>query len=434
MRLLLLLLACDPAPRVVVIGGGPAGMSAAIEARAHAPVVLFESRDELGGAMVYGEAVTAVPSPEALAALDAAAGHANPARTRFVEQVRPEVLDWLAGFGVEWLPVPNRLDDQSQLYAPAGRGARIAAALIGELEARGVEVRKGRYVERLTRGSRWTVHLRGGETVDADAVVVASGGFAGDVDRVREKLGLGDVPLLRGGPAWADGNGIGLVTAHGGQEQVPGDAVLYAHGIPDPAEPTRALMLVDALRVYPVDAAGTYLPAVQSPRGDSGLELLHRPEARAWAILDRPGILAVRVWDPDRGQGRPVGPLVRAHGFQEDSLERLATRIGVSVDALKAGLAGDRPSPEHPLQPSDRYGALPLRITAAKTLSGLRVDLDGRCLDAAGAPIPGLYAAGEVAGFAHPWEGRHIDSTMVSGAVLTGRAAGRAAGKWVAGR
>lgn len=425
---------CGGEPRVVVIGGGPAGMAAAIEARARVAVVLFEARQELGGSMTYGDAITAVPSPAALAELDAAAGHPNPARARFVAQVKPEVIDWFGAMGVSWMVVPNRLDDGSTLYGPAGRGPRLAGALIGTMERLGVDVRKGSFVERLSRGRRWTVHLRGGGSVRADAVVVATGGFAGDVARVREKLGLGDVPLLRGGPAWADGNGIGLATAVGAVERTPGEAVLYAHGIPDLEDPGRAIMLIDALRVYPVDASGAYLAAVQSPRGDSGLDLLRRPEARAWAILDRPGIMAVRLWDPDKGQGRPAASLVRGHGLQVDTLEELATRLGVSVESLRAGLAVDRPSPERPLQVSDRYGALPLRITAAKTLSGLLIDLDGRCLDATGAPIPGLYAAGEVAGFAHPWEGRHIDSTMVSGAVLTGRAAGRAAGSWVSGR
>jgi FAD binding domain len=34
-----------------------------------------------------------------------------------------------------------------------------------------------------------------------------------------------------------------------------------------------------------------------------------------------------------------------------------------------------------------------------KTLDGLRTDLDSRVLDATSEPVPGLYAAGEVAGF-----------------------------------
>src|SRR3954453_8859813 len=40
-----------------------------------------------------------------------------------------------------------------------------------------------------------------------------------------------------------------------------------------------------------------------------------------------------------------------------------------------------------------------LAVLTRKTLGGLVTDLDGRVLDAAGAPVSGLYAAGESAGF-----------------------------------
>lgn len=423
---LLLLLACSRAPTVVVVGGGPAGMSAAVEATGGTKVVLLEARGELGGSMTLGDAVTAVPSAATLARIDAAEGH-NPARARFVQEVRPQVIEWLGTLGVRWSPVPNRLDDQSELWAPEGRGSRITAALIGEMERRGVELRLGQRVEGLARGARWTVRVAGGDPVEADAVVIATGGFAGDVERTRRALGLGpEVPLLRGGATWADGNGIDLAVAAGGHEHLPGAAVLYAHGVPDPRDPTRALMLVDATRAWPVDTTGAPLPEAQSPRGDSGLALLRRPGSVGWAVLDRPALRDVKLWDPDVGRGTAVKPVAQAHGLQGDSLEELAARIGVPVEALRAGLGDGPATPERPLHPSDRYAALPLRITTAKSLTGVEVDLDGRVLDAAGAPIPGLYAAGEAAGFAHPWEVEHIDSTMVSGAVLTGRAAGRA--------
>src|SRR5690606_25039996 len=43
--------------------------------------------------------------------------------------------------------------------------------------------------------------------------------------------------------------------------------------------------------------------------------------------------------------------------------------------------------------------AVRLNILSRKTLGGLQTDLSGRVLDGVGNPIPGLYAAGEVAGF-----------------------------------
>src|SRR5256885_16308952 len=43
--------------------------------------------------------------------------------------------------------------------------------------------------------------------------------------------------------------------------------------------------------------------------------------------------------------------------------------------------------------------AVRLRILTRKTLGGLQTDLSGRVLRSDGTPLPGLYAAGEVAGF-----------------------------------
>ena len=43
--------------------------------------------------------------------------------------------------------------------------------------------------------------------------------------------------------------------------------------------------------------------------------------------------------------------------------------------------------------------AVRLRILTRKSLGGIQTDLDSRVLDEAGEPIPGLYAAGEAAGF-----------------------------------
>jgi predicted oxidoreductase len=77
--------------------------------------------------------------------------------------------------------------------------------------------------------------------------------------------------------------------------------------------------------------------------------------------------------------------------------------------------------------------AVRLSILTRKTLGGLQTDLDSRVLDAAGEPIPGLYAAGEVAGFGggglHGY--RALEGTFLGGCIFSGRAAGRAAAQSV---
>jgi predicted oxidoreductase len=73
--------------------------------------------------------------------------------------------------------------------------------------------------------------------------------------------------------------------------------------------------------------------------------------------------------------------------------------------------------------------AVRLHILTRKSLGGLHTDLEARVLDATGQPIPGLYAAGEVAGFGgggmHGY--RALEGTFLGGCLFSGRTAGRSA-------
>jgi len=73
--------------------------------------------------------------------------------------------------------------------------------------------------------------------------------------------------------------------------------------------------------------------------------------------------------------------------------------------------------------------AVRLHLLTRKTLGGLQTDLSSRVLAADGSPLPGLYAAGEAAGFGgggmHGY--RSLEGTFLGGCLFSGRAAGRAA-------
>ena len=68
-----------------------------------------------------------------------------------------------------------------------------------------------------------------------------------------------------------------------------------------------------------------------------------------------------------------------------------------------------------------------LHILTRKTLGGIQTDLASRALGLDGQPIPGLYAAGEVAGFGgggvHGYNA--LEGTFLGGCIFSGRAAGR---------
>jgi uncharacterized protein len=72
--------------------------------------------------------------------------------------------------------------------------------------------------------------------------------------------------------------------------------------------------------------------------------------------------------------------------------------------------------------------AVRLHVLTRKTLGGIETDLSGRAMTAAGSALPGLFAAGEVAGFGgggmHGY--RALEGTFLGGCLFSGRTAGRA--------
>ncbi|PNY79824.1 FAD-binding dehydrogenase [Deinococcus koreensis] len=79
--------------------------------------------------------------------------------------------------------------------------------------------------------------------------------------------------------------------------------------------------------------------------------------------------------------------------------------------------------------------AVRLNVLTRKTLGGLETDLHSRVLGEGGKPIPGLYAAGEVAGFGgggmHGY--RSLEGTFLGGCLFSGRIAGREAARATGG-
>lgn len=110
----------------------------------------------------------------------------------------------------------------------------------------------------------------------------------------------------------------------------------------------------------------------------------------------------------------------------------------VQIQAIRAARAyrGDRlirvAKPHRLLDPkAGPLIAVRLWTLTRKTLGGLETDLSSRVLGADGQPVPGLYAAGEAAGFGgggmHGY--RALEGTFLGGCIFSGRAAGRAVGR-----
>jgi tricarballylate dehydrogenase len=102
-----------------------------------------------------------------------------------------------------------------------------------------------------------------------------------------------------------------------------------------------------------------------------------------------------------------------------------ACRPGKFQPFVADGVAteGSRPRKSNWALPIDEapFHAYPIISANVFTFGGVKVDSDARVLDGDGAPIPGLYAAGEVIGLYH---GTYTGATSVLKGLVFGRQAG----------
>jgi predicted oxidoreductase len=122
----------------------------------------------------------------------------------------------------------------------------------------------------------------------------------------------------------------------------------------------------------------------------------------------------VRARDDEAGDPAPADPQLRA--IRDARRRYLLDRLG-------------RVARPHRLLDPDAGPLIAVRLwtVTRKSLGGLQTDLEGRVLRADGEPIPGLYAAGEVAGFGgggmHGY--RALEGTFLGGCLFSGRVVGR---------
>lgn len=260
----------------------------------------------------------------------------------------------------------------------------------------------------------------------------------------------------------------------------------------DPIWPDHAIRILPGPSSLWFDATGRRLPAPLYPGYDTLGTLEHLRQTghdHSWFVTNRslvgkeftlsgseqnPDLTNKSIRDVLRRPVTPVYPTVQAfldHGVdfvQADTVEELVAKMNAltddplldaaeierqvrerddqvdggrggdaQIDAIRVaqGYRGDkltkRAFPLHRIL-DPKYGPLvgvKLNILTRKTLGGLHTDLSSRVLGASGEPVPGLYAAGEVAGFGgggiHGY--RALEGTFLGGCIFSGRVAGRAA-------
>ena len=306
-----------------------------------------------------------------------------------------------------------------------------------------------------------------------------------------ERLGEPPASMVCGVPAHVDGRMIAITETAGGAVINRDRMWHYTEGVKnhDPIWPGHGIRILPGPSSFWCDADGNRLAAPAMPGFDTlgTLKMLgERGSGHSWFILTKAIIkkefaLSGSEQNPDltgkdirlllkRLGKEPPGPvrafMERGEDFAvRDTLEELVTAMntisgddrlhidhirhqieardreianGFSKDAQVTAIHGARrylgdrlmrtAKPHRLLDPAmEPLIAVRLHVLTRKTLGGLHTDLEGRVLAAAGAPVPGLYAAGEVAGFGGG--GMHgynaLEGTFLGGCLFSGRVAGR---------
>lgn len=447
---------------VLVVGGGLAGFAAALEAaQAGAQVVLLEKMATTGGSSAMSGGCLAFAGTD----LQAAAGvqdsaellkqdllevgqHENdPALVQTYVDHQLGTYEWLRAQGVAFSPVIEASSGQSVPRVHTVDPADTVRLLEARCRATGrVTILPGTRALRLLRDSE-TAPVHGVAASDADGtfsiharrgVLLASGGFGRNAELVHAFAPHYDNAVFVCG----DGNvGDGLAMAR----KLGADLrdMAYIKGTYG-KHPVDTLNHHSCLAVYKgaiaVNEHGKRFVDESISYKLLGDAVMAQPLHTSFQIFDQPifdaGDDRVRILDFSRRLEE--GLIVQA-----DTLQGLARQIEVPYDALRATVeryngycdSGDdaefgRRKLVHNHGELRRietgpFYAYPSTAAVFGTYCGLRVDPGLRVLDVFGAPIAGLYAAGEVIGGFHG--GAYMTGSALGKAVVLGRVAARSA-------
>ncbi len=452
---------------IVVVGSGGAGLAAALAAAETAraktvacQITLIEKAPQgsHGGNTRWSPSYMRMAAPdrvEASFADDMRAISGGRMDRTYVHRLTAEAsatIAWLTGHGIAFDRPVYYLSAGPPRIQPVGGGATILCELERAARAAGVDIRYGRAAERLLLGRDGAIEgaeLRAPddarEAIAADAVVLATGGFAGNGEMLARHLGPGAEGLkpISPGTSFNTGDGIRMALAVGARPD--GDwGGMHA----EPVDP-RSKGAAPVVLVYPygivVDRTGRRFL-------DEGAGLVHETwESFARTIhFATPGRIAYAILDARlyeiAGYQRAIRSEVPPH--RAHSIAELAALIDVPATALQetvarynAAATGDTarfdatradglaaaadlsPPKSNWALPLDRppYLAYPLIGAIAYTFGGVATDADAQVLGKSSQPIPGLYAAGEITGH---FFGTAPNAVAMLRALVFGRIAG----------
>jgi len=435
----------------LILGAGACGLVAALAAREAGQQVLVIEADTvprgstalsaglIPAAGSRAQAAAGIDDDPALFAADIQAkakGENDPALVDLLARNAAPTVDWLAERHGLPFSVVTDFDypghGRRRMHGlPTRSGAELIDALRAACEAEGIDIVCGRrarvlYHEgRAVRGLGVVTADGGFETIGCDRLILACNGFGGNRDLVARHMPDIAEALWFGhdanrGEAVTWGAALGADLAHLGAYQGHGN-VAHPHGILI----TWAVITEGGVQV---NRAGERFWNEAQGYSEAARAVLGQPGGEAFAIFDA-RIAGVARQFEDFKRAEAAGAIRRA-----DTVAELAEALGLPGAALEKTLAAI------PQDGTDgfgrRFGPVALappycgvRVTGAlfHTQGGLRVDGEGRVLDADGTAFRNLFAGGGAAcGVSGRGDSGYLSGNGLLAAVVLGRICGMA--------
>ncbi|WP_375279762.1 FAD-dependent tricarballylate dehydrogenase TcuA [Pseudooctadecabacter sp.] len=374
-------------------------------------------------------------------------------------------MQWLGGHGVKFEPIYSRQSFEKDgrhvfwgglTLAAENEGVGLFDMELAAFERMGGVIRYDSAVTGLVMdGGRVTGVKVGDETVEADAVILACGGFEASSERRHDWMGgHWDKAKVRGTPM-NTGDGMAMALANGAQQNGLMDG---CHATPmDLHMPDYANLDLPASERKNYRKICYFLGVMLNANGDrfvdEGENFRNYTYAQfGKAVLEQPGHFAWQIFDAK------VDDLLYAeysfhdaHFVEAETLDALCEKLegvdkaaaGATLAAYNAAVNDDvafdptsldgKNTPGLDLPKSNwaqrldtpPFKAYPVTGGITFTYGGLKVSDTGAVLAQDDTPIAGLYAAGEMVGGVF-FEGYPGGSGLTSGAVF-GRLAGQGA-------
>ncbi|MEG1863617.1 MAG: flavocytochrome c, partial [Oscillospiraceae bacterium] len=442
---------------VIVIGGGGAGLSAAISAFENGAksVILIEKMAALGGNTIRaGGAMNAVnPEKQKKQNIEDSiekhyeqtlkGGHdvANPELVRVLVENALDAVKWLESYGVEFKPeigsvVGSMWKRSNQTVAPLGTG--YIDGLGKAAKDKGCEIILETKATELIMDGNKVVGVKAEDaktnyTLKANkGVVVATGGYAANPEMVREYLSDG-VYTTKNLPAdisttnapGLQGDGIKMAEAIGAQLV----DMQHIQLLPMPSD--RFGPSINVEDSFFINKEGVRYVKEDGARDEICLATFAQTDGQYFMINDG------KIIGKDRKtlSGEDLDDLIKKGTVVEaPTLEELAKKIGVPADALKATTEKFNTYVDKKTDPdfgrkvwSKKIDTAPfyatLRFPALHhTMGGVKIDKAAHVLNADNKPIEGLFAAGEVTGGIHG--ANRLGGNAITDIIVFGRIAG----------